>query len=72
MDTLTKFKKRLVQWYAADAGAHLDIAERAGLMPIKLNTVVIRQVNDDELSDIARLTQHHPWHVRFIELMPVG
>jgi cyclic pyranopterin phosphate synthase len=50
----------------------LEAAECAGLTPIKLNTVVIRRVNDDELSDIARLTQHHPWHVRFIELMPVG
>jgi cyclic pyranopterin phosphate synthase len=34
--------------------------------------VVMRGVNDDEVSDFARLTQDHPWHVRFIELMPVG
>jgi cyclic pyranopterin phosphate synthase len=47
-------------------------AERAGLDPIKINVVVIRGVNDDEVIDFGRLTLDHPWHVRFIELMPVG
>ena len=47
-------------------------AEDAGLGPIKLNVVVMRGVNDDEVVDFARLTLDHPWHVRFIELMPVG
>jgi cyclic pyranopterin phosphate synthase len=47
-------------------------AEQAGLDPIKLNMVVMRGVNDDEVEDLARLTLEHAWHVRFIELMPVG
>ena len=47
-------------------------AERAGLTPVKINVVVMRGINDDELEDFARLTLAHPWHVRFIELMPVG
>ena len=47
-------------------------AQAAGLDPIKLNVVVLRGVNDDEIVDFARLTLDHPWHVRFIELMPVG
>lgn len=47
-------------------------AERAGLGPVKLNTVVMRGINDDEVEDFARLTLEHPWPVRFIELMPVG
>jgi GTP 3',8-cyclase len=47
-------------------------AQRAGLDPIKINVVVMRGINDDELEDFARLTFEHPWHVRFIELMPVG
>jgi cyclic pyranopterin phosphate synthase len=47
-------------------------AEAAGLDPIKLNVVVMRGINDDEIIDLARLTIEHPWHVRFIELMPVG
>jgi cyclic pyranopterin phosphate synthase len=47
-------------------------AEEAGLAPIKLNMVVMRGINDDEIEALARLTIDHPWHVRFIELMPVG
>ncbi|HET9684549.1 MAG TPA: GTP 3',8-cyclase MoaA [Gemmatimonadaceae bacterium] len=49
-----------------------EAAEAAGLAPIKLNMVVMRGLNDDEVVDFARLTLDHPWHVRFIELMPVG
>lgn len=47
-------------------------AEEAGLDPIKLNMVVMRGLNDDEIESVAQLTVEHPWHVRFIELMPVG
>jgi cyclic pyranopterin phosphate synthase len=47
-------------------------AQDAGLSPIKLNVVVMRGVNDDELCDFAKLSIDHEWHVRFIELMPVG
>ena len=50
----------------------LRAAEAAGLAPIKVNVVVMRGVNDDEVADFAPLTLDHPWHVRFIELMPVG
>jgi cyclic pyranopterin phosphate synthase len=47
-------------------------AERAGLAPLKLNTVVVNGLNADELPALAHLTIENPWHVRFIELMPVG
>jgi len=47
-------------------------AMNAGLDPIKINVVVMRGINDDELRDFAELTRRYPWHVRFIELMPVG
>jgi cyclic pyranopterin phosphate synthase len=47
-------------------------ATRAGLDPVKINCVVMRGINDDEIADFARLTLENPWHVRFIELMPVG
>jgi len=47
-------------------------AEDSGMGPIKINVVVMRGINDDEIEDFARLTVEHPWHVRFIELMPVG
>lgn len=55
-----------------DPVASLRAAEAAGLSPIKVNVVVMRGVNDDEVADFARLTRDHPWHIRFIELMPVG
>src|SRR5688572_14135515 len=55
-----------------DPIASAKAAEDAGLAPIKINVVVMRGINDDEIPDFARLTLDHPWHVRFIELMPVG
>ncbi|MGD0484626.1 MAG: GTP 3',8-cyclase MoaA [Gemmatimonadales bacterium] len=55
-----------------DPVAAATAAEEAGLAPVKLNMVVMRGINDDEVEDMARLTLVHPWHVRFIELMPVG
>lgn len=47
-------------------------AEKAGLSPIKLNSVVVGGFNDDEIPDLACLSVDHPWHIRFIELMPVA
>jgi cyclic pyranopterin phosphate synthase len=47
-------------------------AQAVGLDPIKVNMVVLRGINDDEVEDFARLTYENPWHIRFIELMPVG
>ena len=50
----------------------IEEAESAGFNPIKLNVVAIKGVNDDEILDFARLTYGKPYHVRFIEFMPVG
>lgn len=50
----------------------LAAAERAGFAPIKLNCVVMRGRNDDEVADFAAVTRDRPWHVRFIEVMPTG
>jgi cyclic pyranopterin phosphate synthase len=50
--------------------AGIKRAEQIGMHPIKINTVVMRGINDDEIEDLARLTQEKPYHVRFIELMP--
>ncbi len=47
-------------------------AEEVGLVPLKINVVMLRGMNDDEVDDFARLTQERPWHVRFIELMPIA
>ena len=54
----------------AEVLAGIKAAEIAGLTPIKLNTVVMRGINDDEVADLAALTFNKPYHVRFIELMP--
>ena len=68
--------ERIAQIARRDLGfdpmAAATAAEAAGLRPVKLNMVVMRGINDDEVEDLARLTLEHPWHVRFIELMPVG
>ena len=50
----------------------LDAARRAGFEHIKLNTVLIGGVNDDEIAEIAALAKDGAFDVRFIELMPIG
>lgn len=50
----------------------LDAAERAGFAPIKVNCVVMRGRNDDEVEAFAALSRERPWHIRFIEVMPTG
>lgn len=47
-------------------------AQEVGFHPIKINVVVIRGVNDDEILDLAKLSLSYPWEIRFIEFMPVG
>ncbi|MGC8668753.1 MAG: GTP 3',8-cyclase MoaA [Chthonomonadales bacterium] len=47
-------------------------AMEAGLVPVKLNVVAMRGINDDEAVDFARLTLGRPINVRFIELMPIN
>lgn len=65
--------QRLTRWGNVDdviTGIHA--AEEAGF-PIKLNTVVVRGINDgDDIIDLAKLTQSNPWQIRFIEMMPLG
>jgi cyclic pyranopterin phosphate synthase len=48
----------------------IEAAKEAGFEPVKINTVVMRGINDDEILDFARMTYEDGWHVRFIELMP--
>jgi cyclic pyranopterin phosphate synthase len=48
----------------------IEAAREAGLNPVKVNMVVIRGTNDDEISHFALLTLSDDWHVRFIEFMP--
>lgn len=43
-----------------------------GMEPVKINTVLMKGINDDEVGDLINLTKEIPIHVRFIELMPIG
>ncbi|BAF60804.1 MAG: GTP 3',8-cyclase MoaA [Pelotomaculum sp.] len=56
----------------AGAWEGIQSALDAGLHPVKLNTVIIRGFNEDEVVAMAMLTINRPLHVRFIELMPIG
>ena len=74
IDTLNpeKFKKMTRWGKVEEVWAGIDAAKAAGL-GIKLNAVVVRNYNDKEdVVDLARLTLHQPWQVRFIEMMPFG
>ena len=72
LDTLkrNRFSQITGQDRLAEVLAGIKAAESAGLAPIKINTVVMRGVNDDEIADLAALTIDKPFHGRFIELMP--
>jgi cyclic pyranopterin phosphate synthase len=52
--------------------AGIAAAEAAGLRPIKINCVVTRDYNDQDATDLALRARDRNWHVRFIELMPLG
>jgi cyclic pyranopterin phosphate synthase len=47
-------------------------AEQIGFSPIKINVVALQGINDDEILSFGRLSYEKPYHVRFIEFMPVG
>jgi cyclic pyranopterin phosphate synthase len=47
-------------------------AERIGFSPIKINVVALKGINDDEILAFGRLSFEKPYHIRFIEFMPVG
>lgn len=72
IDTLDadKFRK-LTRWGKLDdVWQGILAAEKAGLTPIKLNAVIVKGYNEDDVVDLARLTLQHDWQVRFIEMMP--
>ena len=50
----------------------IEKAHQMGFNPIKLNIVALKGVNDDEFVEMARLSFQYPFHIRFIEYMPIG
>jgi cyclic pyranopterin phosphate synthase len=57
-------------WEAVWRG--INLAEKLGFFPLKINMVPVRGINDDEAADFARLTLDRRLQVRFIEFMPIG
>ncbi len=74
LDTLNRerFKEITGRDYFSRVCAGIETALAVGFSPVKVNVVVMRGVNDDELLDFAALTEKYPLHVRFIEYMPIG
>jgi GTP 3',8-cyclase len=74
IDTLDAEKfHRITRWgKLSDVWQGIQAAEEAGLTPVKLNAVVVRGFNDEDVADLASLTVDHPWQLRFIEMMPFG
>jgi cyclic pyranopterin phosphate synthase len=72
LDTLKPERFRRITGHdrLADVLEGIEAAEKAGLRPVKINMVVMRGENDDEVLDFARKTADSAWNVRFIEYMP--
>jgi GTP 3',8-cyclase len=73
LDTLRADRFQKMARLHGDPGPILDAVEAAlalGMEPVKLNMVVIRGWNDDEIANMARLSIDKPIHVRYIEVMP--
>jgi cyclic pyranopterin phosphate synthase len=52
--------------------AGIKAAQKAGLDPIKINVVLLKSINDQDVLNLLNLAYEHPLHVRFIEYMPIG
>lgn len=74
LDTLKeeKYKEITCLGSLKDVLDGLEEAKKVGLLPIKINTVLINGFNVDEIEDFVELTRNEDIEVRFIELMPIG
>jgi len=74
VDTLHPERLKKIMRFATleEMEAGIAAAEEAGLVPIKLNCTVTRDYNDMDVAELARRAKDRDWHVRFIELMPLG
>ena len=72
LDTLDPARyKRLTRWGSFDkVWDGILASEAAGLVPVKLNSVVVRGYNEEDVPAMAGLTIDHPWQMRYIEMMP--
>jgi cyclic pyranopterin phosphate synthase len=66
-----KFQRMTKRNALGDVLEGIEAAGRAGFERIRVNAVIIRGVNDDEILDFARFAREHGHSVRFIEFMPL-
>jgi cyclic pyranopterin phosphate synthase len=74
LDTLDKDKYKKIT-RGGDINKVLSAIEKCisiDLKPVKINVVLMKGINDDEVEDFINLTKNMPIQVRFIELMPIG
>lgn len=74
LDTLNEDKYKYITRRGSikDVMEGIEAAKKYGLTPIKINTVLVKGFNDDEIEALAGLTEKEEIDVRFIELMPIG
>jgi len=74
IDSLDREKfKRITRFdYFKKVWEGIETARDMGFHPIKLNVVLMKGINDNEVLDLGRLALEQPYHLRFIECMPVG
>jgi len=74
LDTLDpeKFKRMTGRGDLAAVLEGLSVARRIGLLPIKINAVIERGVNDNEILDLVEFSRQNGFAIRFIEYMDVG
>jgi len=74
IDSLNREKfKRITRFdYFNKVWEGIEKARDMGFYPIKLNVVIMKGINEDEVLDFGRLAIEHPYHIRFIECMPIG
>lgn len=74
MDTLNRQKYKDITGHDMfdQVWEGIESAQNMGFDPIKINVVALNGINDDELTDIAGLSFSYPFHIRFIEYMPIG
>jgi molybdenum cofactor biosynthesis protein A, bacterial len=67
-----RFKEMTKRGDLSEVLAGLDQAKRVGMKPIKINAVIIRGTNDDEIIDLVQFARSNGYEMRFIEYMDVG
>jgi cyclic pyranopterin phosphate synthase len=74
VDTLDPERLNKLMRFASieEVEAGIAAAVEVGLVPVKINCTVTRDYNDGDVVDLARRALEDDWHVRFIELMPLG